>query len=92
VHPSPTQAPTSGVLRAGPPLVSPSGELGGEAPVTERGDQPAARVGGIRLRMAPGAERDQTLGALDDVMDLEADAQTAAAGAPSYRHQGRTHG
>jgi hypothetical protein len=69
------------------PLVGRSGELGGEAPVTERGDnQPAARVGGIRLGMAGRAERHQAvaievrapLGALDDVVDLE--------GAP--RHHG----
>ncbi len=63
-------------LRADRPLISPSGDLGGEAPVAERGDdQPAAGVGGIRLGMARRTERDQAveievrapLGALDDV-------------------------
>jgi hypothetical protein len=37
-------------LRADGPLVSPSDDLNAEAPLAERGDdQPAARVGGIRL-------------------------------------------
>ena len=48
-----------GRLRADRPLVSPSCDLGGEAPVAERGDdEPAARVGGIRLGMAGTTERD----------------------------------
>ena len=43
-------------LRADGPLISPSRDLDGESPVAERGDdQAAADVGGIRLRMAPGA-------------------------------------
>jgi len=70
-----------GALRADRPLISPSGDLAGEAPLAERDDdQAAARVGGIRLGMARGAERHQAveievrapLGALDDVVDLEA--------------------
>ena len=69
-----------GRLRTNGPLVSASGDLGGEAPVSERGDnQAAARVGGIRLRMTWRTERHQAveievrapLGALDDVVDLE---------------------
>jgi hypothetical protein len=40
-------------LRVDLPLVSLSGDLDGEAPVTERGDdQAATRVGSIRLGMA----------------------------------------
>src|SRR5258705_1491221 len=40
-------------LRADRPLISPSGHLDGEVPDAARGDeQPAARVGGIRLGMA----------------------------------------
>jgi hypothetical protein len=51
-----------GRLRADGPLVSPSGDLGGEAPVAERGDdQPAARVGGIRLGMAGRTECHQAV-------------------------------
>jgi hypothetical protein len=70
-----------GALRADRPLISLSGDLAGEAPLAERDDdQAAARVGGIRLGMARGAERHQAveievrapLGALDDVVDLEA--------------------
>ena len=77
-------------LHADRPLVSPSGDLDGEAPVAERGDdQAAACVGGIRLGMAAGAEGHQAveievrapLGALDDVIDLE----RAPAGAPGRR-------
>src|SRR5258708_21718195 len=69
-----------GRLRADRPLISPSGDLNGEAPGTERGDdQAAAHVGGIRLRMARRTERHQAveievrapLGALDDVVDLD---------------------
>jgi hypothetical protein len=61
--------------------ISPSGDLGGEAPVAERGDdQPAPCVGSIRLGMARGTKRHQAveievrapLGALDDVVDLGA--------------------
>src|SRR5690349_15588350 len=45
-------------LRADRPLISPSGDLCGEAPGTERGDdQAAAHVGGIRLGVAWRAER-----------------------------------
>jgi hypothetical protein len=45
-------------LRADGPLVSPSRDLDGEAPVAERDDdQPAAGVGGIRLGMAWRTER-----------------------------------
>jgi hypothetical protein len=66
-----------GRLRADRPLVSPADDRGGEAPGAERGDdQPAARVGGIRLGMAGRTERHQPvevevrapLGALDDVV------------------------
>ncbi len=66
-------------LRADGPLVSPSGDLDGEAPGAEWGDdQAAAHVGGIRLGMAWRTERHQAveievrapLGALDDVVDL----------------------
>src|SRR5258708_16096643 len=40
-------------LRADRPLISPSDHLDGEVPGAARGDdQPAARVGGIRLGMA----------------------------------------
>ena len=47
-----------GRLRADGPLISSSGDLGGEAPGAERGDdQAAARVGGIRLGMAGRTER-----------------------------------
>jgi hypothetical protein len=69
-----------GRLRTNGPLVSASGDLGGEAPVSERGDnQAAARVGGIRLRMTWRTERHQAveievralLGALEDVVDLQ---------------------
>src|SRR5260370_21665429 len=49
-------------LRADRPHVSPSGDLAGEAPRAERNDdQATARVGGIRLGMAPGIERDQAV-------------------------------
>jgi hypothetical protein len=42
--------------------LSAPGHLDGEAPVAGRGDdQPAVRVRSIRLRMAPGAERDQAV-------------------------------
>src|SRR6266852_8478701 len=67
-------------LRADRPLVSPSGDLHGEAPVAERGDdEPTAGIGGIRSGMARRTERHQPveievrapLGALDDVVDLE---------------------
>jgi len=63
-------------LRADRPLISRSGDLDGEAPVAERGDdQPAPRVRGIRLGMTWRTERHQPieievrapLGALDDV-------------------------
>ncbi len=63
-------------LRADRPLVSPSGDLHGEAPVAERGDdEPTAGIGGIRSGMARRTERHQPveievrapLGALDDV-------------------------
>jgi hypothetical protein len=66
-------------LRADCPLISPSSDLAGEAPVAEwDDDQAAARVGGIRLGMARRAERHQVveievrapLGALDDVVEL----------------------
>ena len=66
-------------LRADRPLTSPSGDLAGEAPVAERGDdQPAACIRGIGLGMTPATERHQPveievrapLGALDDVVDL----------------------
>ncbi len=95
-------------LRAGPrdgrrlrpdlPLVSPSGHLDGEVPGAARADdQPAARVGGIRLDVARRAECHQAveievrapLGALDDVVGLEgASAATRSAppaGAPQHR-------
>jgi hypothetical protein len=61
------------------PLVSPSGDLDGQAPGAERpDDQATACVGGIRLGMARRAERHQVveikvrapLGALDDVVEL----------------------
>jgi hypothetical protein len=69
-------------LGAARPPISPTGDLAGEAPVADRGDdQAAARVGGIRLGMARRTEgppdgRDRSpsrpgLGALDDVVDLE---------------------
>jgi hypothetical protein len=67
-------------LRADRPLVSPAGDLDGEAAVAERGDnQPAARVRRIRLRVAPSTERHEAveievrapLGALHNVVDLE---------------------
>ncbi len=68
----------SGVrLAAGRPLVGPSDNCEREAAVNARRDyQPAAHVGGIRLRVARGAECDQAvemevraaLGALDDVI------------------------
>jgi hypothetical protein len=86
-----------GRLRADRPLISPSGDLDGEAPLAERGDdQPAPRVGGIRLGVAGRTERHQAveievrapLGALDDMVDLEgAPAATglAPAGAPEPR-------
>ena len=77
--------------------LSAPGHLDGEAPVAERGDdQPAVRVRSIRLRMAPGAERDQTvevevrapLGALDDMVNLEgapvAGRSAPPAGAPQH--------
>ena len=79
-----------GRLRADGPLISSSGDLDGEAPVAERGDEhPAAHVGGIRLGMAWRAERHQAveievraaLGALDDMVDLEG-APAAAGLAP----------
>ena len=79
-----------GRLRADGPLVSASGDLDGESPVAERGDdQAAARVGGIGLGMTRGAERHQPveievrapLGALDDVVDFE--------GAPAGRRPRR---
>ena len=69
-----------GRLRADRPLISPSGGLEGEVPGAARGDdQPAAGVGGIRLGMARRTERHQqveieiraSLGALDDVVNLE---------------------
>ena len=68
------------VSYARPPLVSSSGDLDGEAPGAQRGDdQAAARVGGIGLGMARRTERHQAveiegrapLGALDDVVELE---------------------
>jgi len=47
-----------GRLRADGPLISSSGDLDGEAPGAERGDEhPATHVGGIRLGMAWRAER-----------------------------------
>jgi hypothetical protein len=67
-----------GRLRADGPLISSSGDLDGEAPGAERGDEhPATHVGGIRLGMAWRAERHQAveievrapMGALDDVVD-----------------------
>src|SRR6266436_2933431 len=75
--------PTAGgrPLRAGHPLVGPVHDLEGEATLATRGDhQPAACVGRIRLRMARSTERHQAvevevraaLGALPDVMHLEA--------------------
>src|ERR1700730_10125333 len=74
--PSAVASRSCGQLRVGPPLVSPSADLDRKkAPGAERGDdQAAARVGGIRLGMAPGTERHQAveievrapLGALDD--------------------------
>ena len=79
------------------PLINSSGDLGGEAPGAERGDdQAAARVGGIRLGVARRTERYQPveievrapLGAVDDVVDLEsAPAATGLAppaGAPEH--------
>ncbi len=68
-----------GRLRADGPLISSSGDLDGEAPVAERGDEhPAAHVGGIRLGMAWRAERHEAveievrapMGTLDDVVDF----------------------
>jgi hypothetical protein len=61
------------------PLVSHSGDLGGEAPAAAWGDdQPTTRVWGIR-----------PLGALDDVVDLEgapaATGRAPLAGAPEHR-------
>ena len=67
-------------LRAARPLISPAGDLDGEAPGAEGGDdQPTTRVGGIRLGMAWRTERPHAveievgppLGAFDDVVDLE---------------------
>ena len=67
-------APTTAFGYADRPLVSPAGDLGGEAPGAERGDdEAAARVGGIGLGMAGRTQRHQpveieVLGALDDVV------------------------
>ena len=80
VHPEHAPTTALGYARMAH-LFSPSGDLDGEAPSAEWGDdQPAPRVGGIRLGMAWGTERHQPvelevrapLGALDDVVDLEA--------------------
>ncbi len=67
-------------LRSDRPLISPPGDLDAEAPLAEWGDdQPAVHVGGIRLVVARRTERHQpveievraSLGALDDMVDLE---------------------
>ncbi len=79
-------------LRAGHPLVGPLNDLEGEATLAARGDhQPAARVGGIGLRMARRTERHQAvgievraaLGAFDDVVDLEGAPVAAGLAAPA---------
>jgi hypothetical protein len=68
-------------LRADRPLIGPADDRDGEAAGADRGDdQAAARVGGIRLDVARRTECYQavevevgaSLGALDDVVDLEA--------------------
>jgi hypothetical protein len=66
-------------LRAGRPLVGPPGDGEGESPPAKRGDhQPAAHVGGIRLRVTRRAERHQAveievraaLGAFDRMVQI----------------------
>ena len=58
----PEHAPAPVVDRRGCPLISPSGDLGGEAPIAERGDDQAAPcVGSIRLGMARRADRHQAV-------------------------------
>jgi hypothetical protein len=89
--------PTGCPLRAGHPLVGPVHDLAGDATLAQRGDhQPAARVGRIRLRVARRTERHQAveievraaLGALPDVMHLEAVGGQAAGLAPISNQPG----